>query len=110
MPVEKNLPADDSGFLIEQLRQSLGLLRVAFDSTGEAMLIIDESRVVRWANQQAADLWGRGITVRGAPGWITNLRRGVGHVVPARLRCQALPNTGLGEILRNFYILPCIVS
>ena len=63
MPVEKNLPADDSGFLIEQLRQSLGLLRVAFDSTGEAMLIIDESRVVRWANQQAADLWGRGITV-----------------------------------------------
>ena len=46
------------------MSQSLGLLRVAFDSTGEAMLIVDESLGVRWANQQAADLWGGGITLQ----------------------------------------------
>lgn len=46
------------------MSQSLGLLRVAFDSTGEAMLIVDESSGVRWANQQAADLWGGGITLQ----------------------------------------------
>ena len=58
-------PAEaDSRLLIQQMSQSLGLLRVAFDSTGEAMLIIDESSLVRWANQQAADLWGGGITVQ----------------------------------------------
>ena len=34
-------PNSDSTALIEQLRQSLGLLRVAFDATGEAMLILD---------------------------------------------------------------------
>jgi signal transduction histidine kinase len=54
----------DSGSLIQQMSQSLGLLRVAFDSTGEAMLIVDESSAVRWANQQAADLWGGGITLQ----------------------------------------------
>ena len=52
----------ESRALIQQMSQSLGLLRVAFDSTGEAMLIVDESSAVRWANQQAADLWGGGIT------------------------------------------------
>ena len=50
----------ESRALIQQMSQSLGLLRVAFDSTGEAMLIVDESSAVRWANQQAADLWGGG--------------------------------------------------
>ena len=54
----------ESRALIQQMSQSLGLLRVAFDSTGEAMLIVDESSVVRWANQQAADLWGGGITLQ----------------------------------------------
>ena len=54
----------DSRALIQQMSQSLGLLRVAFDSTGEAMLIVDESSAVRWANQQAADLWGGGITLQ----------------------------------------------
>ena len=54
----------ESGALIQQMSQSLGLLRVAFDSTGEAMLILDESAAVRWANQQAADLWGGGITLQ----------------------------------------------
>ena len=54
----------ESGALIQQMSQSLGLLRVAFDSTGEAMLIVDESSAVRWANQQAADIWGGGITLQ----------------------------------------------
>ena len=54
----------ESRALIQQMGQSLGLLRVAFDSTGEAMLIVDESTAVRWANQQAADLWGGGITLQ----------------------------------------------
>jgi signal transduction histidine kinase len=54
----------ESRALIQQMSQSLGLLRVAFDSTGEAMLIVDESSAVRWANQQAADLWGGGITLQ----------------------------------------------
>ena len=54
----------ESRSLIQQMSQSLGLLRVAFDSTGEAMLIVDESSAVRWANQQAADLWGGGITLQ----------------------------------------------
>jgi len=54
----------ESRSLIQQMSQSLGLLRVAFDSTGEAMLIVDESSAVCWANQQAADLWGGGITLQ----------------------------------------------
>ena len=54
----------ESRSLIQQMSQSLGLLRVAFDSTGEAMLIVDETSAVRWANQQAADLWGGGITLQ----------------------------------------------
>ena len=28
------------------------------------MLILDESAAVRWANQQAVDLWGGGITLQ----------------------------------------------
>ena len=55
MPVEDSFSASpESRLLIQQMRESLGLLRVAFDSTGEAMLIVDESSAVRWANQQAA--------------------------------------------------------
>ena len=54
----------ESRALILQMSQSLGLLRVAFDSTGEEMLILDESAAVSWANQQAADLWGGGITLQ----------------------------------------------
>ena len=54
----------ESRALIQQMSQSLGLLRVAFDSTGEAMLIVDESAALRWVNQQAADLWGGGITLQ----------------------------------------------
>lgn len=50
--------------LVSQLRQSLGLLRVAFDATGEAMLIVDSDRFVRWVNQTAAELWGGGLPLR----------------------------------------------
>lgn len=51
-----------SAGLVAQLRESLGLLQVAFDASGEAMLILDGDRTIRWANQKAADLWGNGFT------------------------------------------------
>lgn len=54
---------EESAHLI-QMRQSLGLLRVAFDATGEAMLIVDSQRHVRWVNQTAAAIWGEGLTLR----------------------------------------------
>ena len=48
---------------LDQLRQSLGLLQVAFDASSEAMVIVEPSGEVRWANQAAADLWGNGLAV-----------------------------------------------
>lgn len=48
--------------LLTQMRQSLGLLRVAFDSTDEAMIIVDHHQIIRWANQKAADQFSGGIT------------------------------------------------
>ena len=48
--------------LLDQMRQSLGLLRVAFDSTDEAMLIVDHHQTIRWANQKAADFFSQGMT------------------------------------------------
>ena len=48
--------------LLDQMRQSLGLLRVAFDSTDEAMLIVDHQQIIRWANQKAADCFSQGMT------------------------------------------------
>ncbi|WP_115015419.1 PAS domain-containing sensor histidine kinase [Synechococcus sp. UW140] len=63
------MPVDDSEKqesvqqdLLDQMRQSLGLLRVAFDSTDEAMLILDHKQTIRWANQKAADLCSKGMT------------------------------------------------
>ena len=53
MPAEKNAgrsPGDQD--LLAQLRQSLGLLRVAFDSTDEVMVIADHNMSIRWANQK----------------------------------------------------------
>ena len=47
-------PSDNA--LIQQLRQSLGMLQVAFDAATEAMLIVDAERQVHWANQAAAEL------------------------------------------------------
>ena len=59
MPAEGPVnPHTETSELVSQLRQSLGLLRVAFDATGEAMLIVDSDRLVRWVNQTAAELWG----------------------------------------------------
>lgn len=76
----------DPRALIQQMSQSLGLLRVAFDSTGEAMLIVDESSAVRWANQQAADLWGGGITLQM-----------VGRPLSALLQFHHLDRSPLGD-------------
>ncbi len=76
----------ESRLLIQQMSQSLGLLRVAFDSTGEAMLIVDESTAVRWANQQAADLWGGGITLQM-----------VGRPLSALLQFHHLDRSPLGD-------------
>ena len=65
MPAEGSAtPHPEASALVTQLRQSLGLLRVAFDATGEAMLIVDSERHVRWVNQTAADLWGAGLSLR----------------------------------------------
>lgn len=65
MPAEGSAtPHAETSALVTQLRQSLGLLRVAFDATGEAMLIVDSDRHVRWVNQTAADLWGDGLPLR----------------------------------------------
>ena len=78
--------SEESRALIQQMRQSLGLLRVAFDSTGEAMLIVDESTAVRWANQQAADLWGGEITLQM-----------VGRPLSALLQFHHLDRSPLGD-------------
>ena len=48
---------------MDQLRQSLGLLQMAFDAASDAMLILDAGMRVRWANQRAADLWANGLGV-----------------------------------------------
>ena len=45
-----NQPDYEPNELVAQLRQSLGLLRVAFDATEEAMLILDDNHQVRWVN------------------------------------------------------------
>ncbi len=63
MPADKyaeRSPGDQE--LLAQLRQSLGILRVAFDSTDEVMMIADHNQCIRWANQKAADCFGAGIT------------------------------------------------
>ena len=46
-----------------QLRQSLGLLQVAFDASAEAMVIVEPTGQVRWGNQAAADLWTNGLAI-----------------------------------------------
>ena len=51
--VSSSLPPSDPQ-LIAQLRQSLGMLQVAFDAATDAMLIIDADRRIHWANQAAA--------------------------------------------------------
>lgn len=53
--------SDDATLL--QLRQSLGLLQVAFDASAEAMVIVEPTGQVRWGNQAAADLWTDGLAI-----------------------------------------------
>ena len=48
--------------LLAQMRQSLGLLQVAFDSASDAMVIVDHQLTIRWANQTAADRFSHGLT------------------------------------------------
>ena len=50
--------------LVRQLRQSLGMLQVAFDAAKEAMLIVDDRRCVHWANQASADLLVQGVPIQ----------------------------------------------
>lgn len=57
-------PDHETNELVAQLRQSLGLLRVAFDATEEAMLILDEHDQVRWVNRTAAQWLGNGLALR----------------------------------------------
>ena len=56
-------PDHETNELVVQLRQSLGLLRVAFDATEEAMLILDEHHMVRWVNRPAAQWFGNGMAL-----------------------------------------------
>ena len=51
--------APGQGDLLAQLRQSLGLLQVAFDAASEAMLILDPTGLVRWGNQAAGSRGNR---------------------------------------------------
>ena len=48
-------PTSDPVNLLDQLRQSLGLLQVAFDASSQIMLILDADHRIRWGNQPAAD-------------------------------------------------------
>ena len=50
--------------LIAQLRQSLGMLQVAFDAASEAMVIVDADRRIHWANQASAELFVGGVPIQ----------------------------------------------
>ena len=50
--------------LIAQLRQSLGMLQVAFDAASEAMVIVDVDRRIHWANQASAELFVGGVPIQ----------------------------------------------
>lgn len=56
-------PISDPANLLDQLRQSLGLLQVAFDASSQIMLILDANHRVRWGNQPAADQWTNGLGI-----------------------------------------------
>ena len=56
-------PTSDPVNLLDQLRQSLGLLQVAFDASSQIMLILDANHRVRWGNQPAADQWTNGLGI-----------------------------------------------
>ena len=50
--------------LVGQLRQSLGMLQVAFDAAAEAMVIIDAQRRIHWANQASASSLVEGLPIQ----------------------------------------------
>ena len=60
----KGDPARWDASLVQQLRQSLGMLQVAFDAAGESMLIIDSARRIHWANQASASLLLDGVPIQ----------------------------------------------
>ena len=63
MPVERRQRKQEpEQELLAQMRQSLGLLQVAFDSASDAMVILDHHHTIRWANQTAADRFSLGLT------------------------------------------------
>lgn len=59
-PTEHNSNSEE---LVDQLRQSLGLLQVAFDASDQPMLILDSANKVRWGNQAAADNLCNGLAI-----------------------------------------------
>ena len=61
---ESSLSGSNDDVLISQLRQSLGLLQVAFDAASEAMVIVDSDWRVRWANEASADLLIGGVPIQ----------------------------------------------
>ena len=58
------VPSPHESNLVQQLRQSLGMLQVAFDAASEAMLIVDVDRKVHWANQASAELLVGGVPIQ----------------------------------------------
>ena len=63
MPVERRQREQEpEQELLAQMRQSLGLLQVAFDSASDAMVILDHHHTIRWANQTAANRFSLGLT------------------------------------------------
>ena len=63
---DPGVPSESSrdAALIAQLRRSMGMLQVAFDAASEAMVIVDSSRRVHWANQASADLLVGGVPIQ----------------------------------------------
>ena len=94
-------PSDNA--LIQQLRQSLGMLQVAFDAATEAMLIVDAQRQVHWANQAAAELLLGGVPIQLANRKLEDLMALIPEQVDAKSmavlldRRHSLPNAS-GEV------------
>ena len=61
---DSSSPSSRDKELIAQLRQSLGMLQVAFDATSESMVIVDADRRIHWANQASAELLVGGVPIQ----------------------------------------------
>jgi len=53
----------DSEKVLGQLRQTLGLLQVAFDASSQITLILDANDRILWGNQPAANQWTSGLGI-----------------------------------------------